>query len=68
MGVDDYADRARDFADEQGGTEGLKDKADRLKDIAGGEDDMGDNARDAMDELRGSGDDDLDEDSEDFDR
>jgi SAM-dependent methyltransferase len=52
-----------DFADEQGGVEGLKDKADRLKDIAGGEGDMGDKGRDAMDEFRGQDDED-DEDDE----
>jgi hypothetical protein len=58
VGVDDYAD-------EQGGVEGLRDKADRLRDIAGGEDDMGDTAHDPMDELRGM---DEDEDEDESDR
>lgn len=62
MGVDDYADRARDFADEQGGMEGMEEKADRLKDVAGGEGDMGDKAREGAEEFRGQDDEDEDDD------
>jgi hypothetical protein len=35
VGVDDFRDRAEDFADEQGGAEGLKDRA---QDTMGDED------------------------------
>jgi hypothetical protein len=65
VGVDDFADNARDFADEQGGSEGLQDKADRMKDIAGGEGDMGDREQDAMDEFGDQGDEDE---SDEYDR
>ena len=39
MGVDDFADDAREFSDEQGGAEGMRDDADRMRDVAGDEDD-----------------------------
>jgi hypothetical protein len=59
VGVDDYADKARDFADDQGGMEGMEDEA-------GGEGGTGDRARDAVDEFRNQDDEDQDEDE--FDR
>jgi hypothetical protein len=65
VGVDDFADNARDFADEQGGSEGLQDKADRMEDIAGGEGDTGDREQDAMDEFGDQGDEDE---SDEYDR
>jgi hypothetical protein len=66
VGVDDYADKARDFSDEQGGMEGMEDEAQGLRDAAGGEGDTGDRARDAVDEFRNQ--DDEDQDEEEFDR
>jgi hypothetical protein len=52
MGVGDFADRAREEIDEQGGMDELKEKGERVRDIAEGEGSMGDKARDAMDEFR----------------
>jgi hypothetical protein len=57
VGVDDFKDRAEDFADEQGGPEGMKDRA---RDMVGDDDD---------DDDDGSGDTGMDEDEdEDYDR
>jgi hypothetical protein len=52
MGIGDFADRAREEIDEQGGVDELKEKGERARDIAEGEGDMGDKAREAMDEFR----------------
>ena len=42
MGVDDFADDAREFSDEHGGAEGMRDDADRMREGAGDDDDRGD--------------------------
>jgi hypothetical protein len=52
MGAGDFADRAREEIDEQGGMDELKEEGERMRDIAEGEGDMGDKAREAMDEFR----------------
>jgi hypothetical protein len=43
VGVDDYRDRAEDFPDEQGGAEGMKDRA---QDMMGDEDEEDDGGMD----------------------
>jgi hypothetical protein len=57
VGVDDFTDDERDFGEEQGGSEGMQDDAERMgerRSDGGGEGDMGDQSQDAMDE-RGQG-------------
>jgi hypothetical protein len=54
VGVDDFNDDERDYGEEQGGSEGMQDDAERMSD-SGGEGDMGDQSQDAMDGPGGRG-------------
>lgn len=58
MGVDDFNEDERDYGEEQGGSEGMQDDAERMGERmsdSGDEGGMGDQSQDAMDGPGGQG-------------